>query len=534
MKRHFKILISSLLLGSIMLVGQSCEKWLDVKDYDKIPYDEFWQTQEHVYGGVMGAYIGFRDAAPTLFYWGELRGDKVERNISWTGDQANDARDIKQLEIRPENSFAKYVNLYKVINRCNLVIQNAHGVLDLDDTFTLKQCNEWVAEMKFLRSLCYFYLVRAFRDVPYVTYGYMDDLQPFAVAKTDGYEILDKLEAELLELVKPGEGHLLPVRQDEPLLGKGRATAYAAFALLADIYLWQEKYDEALTYCQKILNNEIVEPGGDGLFALIQTVTERDITGLPTKFDNNAWYNKLFGTGNSTESIFEVQWAGTQVNGVLEILYHKDGKGKSKLLIPTRYADAAKGLYGTDMGQTRNVRGQGRSIGSDARIWKYSSKTAGGNGRADSERSVNFIVYRLTEIYLMQAEALIMKGEFQKAYDIINMIRERGGFDAPHPIQFANEKEGLEYLLLEKEREFFAEGKRWFDLVRIALKKDGIGREKYKDLLIELLVADIPANDRDLYRGKLQEPYGYFLPIHQDEIDSSGGVVKQNKYYLNN
>ncbi len=544
MKKYSKILISSLLLASVMLVGQSCERWLDQKEFDKIPLEEFWQTKEDVDGMVSGAYSQFRDKAlPMIFYWGELRGDCIERNTSWNKDDGwvDDVVEVKELNISTDNRFAKYVDVYSVINRCNQIIKYAPGVLDIDDTFEESDCRHIVAEMKWLRCLCYFYLVKAFWDVPYVTDAYMDDTKPFAVAKTSGDVILEKLVEELLDIVRPRTdtdpgGDLLPVNNGESWKKKGRGNVYAAFALLADIYLWQEKYDEAITYCDKIIANVIdEEENPDGLYSLVQTFTEKDVAGNPKDPTNNTWYNQIFANGNSTESIFEVQCnLSDQVNPVLSLVYDNDGKGSTRLLIPNSLGNTTSGkLFGSESGQTRNVRGDVRSVRSDLRIWKYSATSAGNTtGRTDSQRGVNFIIYRLTEIYLMKAEALIMKEEgnmvnYTEAYDIINMIRERGGFDAPHPAIFTTEQAGLEYLLLEKQREFIAEAKRWPDLVRLALKKDNL----YRDMLIDIMVADIAADVRDTYRSKLYDSRGYFFPIHQDEIDNSYGVVTQNEYY---
>jgi hypothetical protein len=179
----------------------------------------------------------------------------------------------------------------------------------------------------------------------------------------------------------------------------------------------------------------------------------------------------------------------------------------------------------------RNVRGEFSSISADLQMWKYSASTYGNNPRADSDRDANYIIYRLTEIYLMKAEALIMlnggtQENYEKAAAIINLIRERGGLDV-HPETFTSEQVGLEYLLKERQREFLSEGKRWFDLVRIAMKRESA----YKEILIDLLVVNVPASDRDLMRSKLEDPYGWFFPINQDEIETSGGVIVQNPYY---
>lgn len=552
MKRRYKISILSLLLGVVMSLGQSCEKWLDITEFNKIPYDEFWQTKEDVDGMVSGAYTRMRQSIQTIFYWGELRGDSFERNPSYNKDNGwvNRVIDVKSLEIKQDNEFAKYADMYAVINRCNQIIEWAPGVLELDETFDETLCKQLVAEMKWLRCLAYFYLVRSFKDVPYVTEPYMDDHRDFAVAKSKGEDIMNYLIAELRDITRPyipgvdEGGWLVPQQPGVLWQQKGRGCVYAAYALMADIYLWQEDYENALLYCNKIINTE--------LYPLVETFTSY-VDGQMLGIKNKEWYNKLFGTGNSTESIFELQWSGDQVNGIFELTVRKkDDSDHARLRIPNSLGNSETGkLFGKDSGLTRPVRAgkdpdndnkwQNVSVNSDLRLWKYAASSYNGGARGDGNRSMNFIVYRTTEVYLMKAEALIMMeadGEqltqnYTEAYEIINMIRLRGGFDGPHPAQFTNQQAGLEYLLLEKQREFLGEGKRWYDLVRVAMKKDKSGQNAYKNILIDIMVADIPADVRDVYRSKLEDPNGYFFPIYVDEIENSGGVVVQNPYYRN-
>ena len=71
-------------------------------------------------------------------------------------------------------------------------------------------------------------------------------------------------------------------------------------------------------------------------------------------------------------------------------------------------------------------------------------------------------------------------------------------------------------------------GKRWFDLVRVATRNNG----EYKSKLIKLLLQNVAAKDRPLYEAKLQNTYSYFLPINEDDMSASGGVLVQNPYYL--
>ena len=130
----------------------------------------------------------------------------------------------------------------------------------------------------------------------------------------------------------------------------------------------------------------------------------------------------------------------------------------------------------------------------------------------------------------MRAEALVMRegeGDMAAAYAIVRQIRERAGYTM-HPDMPSSQSEMIDLVLDERLRELCFEGKRWFDLVRVAIRDDG----KYKSKLVKLLLQNVAAKDRPLYEAKLQNTYGYFLPINESDMVGSGGVLVQNPYYL--
>ncbi|MDE6451814.1 MAG: RagB/SusD family nutrient uptake outer membrane protein, partial [Odoribacter sp.] len=124
---------------------------------------------------------------------------------------------------------------------------------------------------------------------------------------------------------------------------------------------------------------------------------------------------------------------------------------------------------------------------------------------------------------------LIMSGDIQGGYDIIvNEIRTRAGYSAlTSPALPTAEYDALKLLLNERQREFVGEGKRWFDILRIAKRND----YKYKEYLLEVLLANISAKEYETWKAKLSDPNSYYLPIHKDEIDNGRGILNQNPYY---
>lgn len=494
MKKRLYILLTVTAALSL----SACEKWLDVKPANEQPFNQFWNNKEEVDAVMMGAYTRLRVSLNKLVWWGELRGDAVE--LSSTGLNDADLMSVKSLEILSTNKVCAWLDLYSVIGRCNAVIDYADLVRERDNTFTLKACEGYVAEAKWMRALAYFYLVRAFRDVPYVTEPCMTDDIDFRVPKKDGYEILalliDDLEAEKDRIAiafKAGSWE-----------NKGRATVWALYALLADINLWMGEYDATIEWCDRIENS--------GLFTLM---------------DAARWYEN-FHPGNSAESIFELQWSRTydQSNNLFSWFW---GTNNNHLYVSSLSLIEKFGIANED------IRGASGSMLSTSpyKIWKYAGTTFHNTTeppvRGSENYDNNWIIYRFAEIILMRAEALIMKGpnHYTEAYTQIMRLRERALCSLHIPLP-GNESEMIDLLLNEKLREQAFEGKRWFDLVRIATRDDG----KHKNKLVEVLLVNVAPKDRPVYQNKLQNTYGYYFPINNNDIISGGGILVQNPYYL--
>jgi len=148
----------------VLFSTSSCKKWLDLQPQDGITKQEFWKTKEDVKAALTGIYSSLVGGGveERIFTWGELRGDMV--NI--TNYASDDFKQVRNSNILTTNSVSNWSSVYRVINNCNLLIDFAGNAKSLDPTFTDQLYNDYVGEALTIRSLMYFYLVRAFRDVP--------------------------------------------------------------------------------------------------------------------------------------------------------------------------------------------------------------------------------------------------------------------------------------------------------------------------------------------------------------------------------
>ena len=163
--------------------------------------------------------------------------------------------------------------------------------------------------------------------------------------------------------------------------------------------------------------------------------------------------------------------------------------------------------------------------------------------RQSNGGSPNWIIYRYTEVMLMQAEALIMKAKesgfanaadstkaINDAFELISAVYDRAiGKEqitvAPSlKIEDYHTVADFEQLVFdERRREFLFEGKRWFDLVRQAMRNG-----QSKDIFTAVQ-GKYEGNTRSI-EIKINNPYGLFLPLNKEEIKIND-KLKQNPAY---
>jgi len=190
----------------------------------------------------------------------------------------------------------------------------------------------------------------------------------------------------------------------------------------------------------------------------------------------------------------------------------------------------AADLFGFDNGSVEKTRGERSSIAMLSKdnyiIWKYVGFAPDGKSvRPTSiQNSANWIVYRLTDIYLMKAEALSQLNRYAEAGAILDMVRLRAQVD---PLAIADSPTAFEDAILNERRlEFAFEGKRWFDLLRMGRRNNYANKAKF----IETIITAIPSTQKRILSAKLTNTLGWYLPISKSETERNLNLV-QNPYY---
>ena len=494
--------------SAIAFAMSACQDWMNVDPAGVQTTTTFWKSKGDVEGVLGKAYRNLRDAVNnrTIIYWGEVRAcdlDFVETK----------ALNIQTGNILPTNDLTAWGSIYNVIGMANSVIKYAPSVVEKDASFNESEMRSIVAEAHFLRALSYFYLVRTFKDVPYVTEPYVNDDAEFLLPATDGNTILEK-EIDAMSEYYSVAKERFPAVEDN----KGRATRWALYTLTADMSLW--------------LGSSIANPDTSNLyFNLCNDMCQKVIDGgwLGLK-ETTEWFSN-FCPGNCEESIFEIQYS----NALSQTNSFQDWFGSTSTT--SRYFRTANGFV-TRAARIINIESDVRDAGGTwgdggstetpvTKVWKYCGQNTQNLLRTAEQNDQNWIIYRYAEVLLMKAEALARLGEGDPLA-LVNQIHTRGGSQ-----EIVNPSDIIQTIIDERSIEFYAEGKRWFDILRVGLYNNnhpekGIGT----DWLINECTRDLAPISRALVYSKMNKNYpdSWYLPINSSELEKNT-LLEQNKAY---
>lgn len=504
----------------------TCSDYLDVRPDSKILLEEFWQKGSDVEATVLACYRAMQEDnfMWRVIAWGEVRSDNV---IIASGDVDKGLRDACNANILPTNSLSEWGDFYRVINYCNTVLKYAPDVLDRDPNFTTADLQAKSAEALAIRALCYFYLVRTFRDVPLSLDATVNDNQNLLIPQSTPAEVLAKITEDLLQ----AEQWALS-EYSSPNETRGRMTKDAIRAILADVYLWQKKYAECINYCDMLINATEKASATSTLVLPKYQFMEVSKRGAITPMSD------IFFWGNSSESIFELQFNTEKYNeGVGKIYGKATGEGREgQLRVTTLYVEGELVFSKTDERKGSFIYLLGSESGA-YRIWKYVGFgwALGSATLYDSPKTTtpNWIFYRISDIMLMKAEALVQLNrsttDLNDALYLVNKTYMRSNTTLLEADSLAFEKYGdqntLDYLvLLERQRELMFEGKRWFDLVRRSERKNS------PEDLVNFVLYKYTDNLSTI-AAKLGVMNALYLPVNEGELIANPQLV-QNPYYI--
>ena len=561
---------------------------------DSLTVDEdFWKSKSDVALMVNGAYAAMNteNVITRMIVWGDFRSDvyvQSEVSLQNPNDIANDLSEIALANMQVTNSFATWSGFYDVINRCNIVLEKAAEMYSkgVDPNYTEGDYLADRAQMLGLRSLCYFYLVRAFRDVPYSEEAFMNSSQSRAFVQLPPTEVLRRC-IESLQEAAPNALSSKSYTVDE-WRRVGWFTQDAIYSLLADIYLWRASvlhsdadYQQCINYCDLVIQSKKDQH--------IKSDFETTTSEYPLASTRNM-YTNLFVKQNAEESIFEIQSNGN--SGLCKMIFkYKDNNSTAGYMNATgifKAVAANPNTKGMQVFPTNDIRFSASLFTNEgvetyavrkmvSQSDMFNTNTEKRTNRSSSGYNQNWIVYRLTDVMLMKAEAMVQLVDtaaidstglttaqyneavqkrdsianvrLREAFDIVAAVNTRACVDA-QTLDWSklrtterSGRTGMELLVMEERlRELCFEGKRWFDLLRYnyrhvngvnyasILADQGMGAlvPNYSEMLT-LMVRGRGSSGDGLKAKMTNEAYLYMPIPNSDAVLATG--LKQNPAY---
>ncbi|HTE29602.1 MAG TPA: RagB/SusD family nutrient uptake outer membrane protein [Chryseolinea sp.] len=510
-----------ILIITVFLAFGSCNN-LDLVPLDKLPADSYYKTAAEFDGAMFAAYSTIQDfwgtSTETLSEFGEYwkitvtitddaKAEPGSDNLSKNADNLNiNAGDIPFAAI--------YTQVYEGIYRCNTVLEH----LELPNELTDEQKAQFAGEAKFLRAFYHFEALKLWGTPPMMLQT-PKNLTDLATANATKDALFTQILSDFADAYA-----VLPAAWDAG--NTGRATKWAARAYTGKVNIWKGDNDAAITAFEDVIANS-------GLHILDTGDPEKDLEDV-FAIDNE----------NNAESIFEIQFGGPHSDDNVwvfddthsESFKASQGTGRSWFWDPGNFdADETapggkQGLWTPTQdlvdefepndarlssfiymdGDTYYVWNSGLEVVPYNPEWSstgYNVKKYGGQrnviaGAFSGNNQGNFNnerLFRMAEMKLLYAEALLAKGRVADATTQVNDIRNRAGL-----ANLAGTAT-LADIQHESRVELCFEPHRWFNITRWNIGPAIFGAEWQNKFVV--------------------------FPIPQSEIDRTAGLIKQTDGY---
>ncbi|HMO40163.1 MAG TPA: RagB/SusD family nutrient uptake outer membrane protein [Saprospiraceae bacterium] len=479
-----KALLSGLLL--LLIFNQSCTN-LDEKIFSELTEDNFPTTEEQFISALGATYTSLYGLMGhnSIFALQEISSDEAmipHRGADWFDGGQWIRVHRHEYNSREESIENGWSFLYGGVNNCNRVIA-LFNQLTAEGKVEQAQAAAFIAEVRTLRALFYYWLLDAYGNVPIVVSFADSEPNPRTRSRAEVFEFI---EAELNESVPQ-----LVVAKDASTYA--RMNFYAGRFLQAKLYLNSEVYTgkaewaRVIAACDDIINSGLYDLEANYFtnFNTNNIVSRENIFTIPYDEQEAQGFNLAQMTLHySSQATFRLQqqpWNGYCTLQEFYESYSDDdvrkGVSGNQQIRGNFHAGPqfdASGARLIDSGAEPNdPDGQPLTFTPEvnelepnalrqagARIGKYEFAP-----ESTPDLNVDFPIFRYADVLLMKAEAQFRTGASGAALTLVNQIRERAGVAPFTTLTVDN-------LLAERGREMFYEGWRRQDLIRLGKYND--------------------------------------------------------------
>ena len=520
------ILYLSLTAVAIITFSRCSDDVLDVTNPNEIDASNFFTTIQELELGLTAVY----SAMKTYDLFGADLYPKVHFGLPKTADQdwlgTNGWNQLFRNEVTSDNPLVRnfWRSFYRGIARANDFLANANRFQEENELSAAQEerVNQMIGEAYYLRAFNYYHLVKLWgEDIP------ARNPQALAVplilevptSRDDMFvqrNTVNEIYSQIIMDLEEAESRL-PDTWDSNNIA--RADAFAAKALLGKVYMNYEDYPQAISNFEDIINNSGLSlvPFEDyqGLFNGENEFSNESIFEINFSIDmqENAWQGGLGSNIALQISPKGTGWSNVYPHDVNILRFGDDPRLRVNALEPgvdsVVFGDGTKRVLEPMVGDEGAVAWSFRKwVPTDFSVYS-TNRTFG----------ANLIMDRLADIYLLYAEALNAQGQDAEAAEYMNKVRRRAyglNPDTPDPSVDYTGLGGTQLrdsIREERFRELFAEGHRWYDIVRWGIVEEEL--EKYPSVRSGPVIF----NPIDLY-----------LPVPLQEIETNPSMQPSTGY----
>jgi len=443
-----------LLTGLLFLLGTTAcdDGFIDRTPVYSIDSENYFNAEADYNNALIAAYDLLQAS-----YLNVMLGEIASNNTLAGGESATDVIGIQQIDDMihtPVNAQLKTIWdwMFAGVNR-------AAYLLEFKDKTEFEGRAQVIAEARFLRAYYNFELVKWFGPIPIKGDERFALGDETSLPRSSESEVFASIEADLMAAIPD-----LAVTAPQV----GRVSKGAAQALLGKAYVYQEKYSEAATVLEAVINSNAYTLSND--FAGIFELTGENGSGAVFEVQYTDAEGAGFGCLQCSEGNVAVGF-----NGIRNHTGPVYDSGFS-FNVPTQEAfeayeqgDGRRDVAILDIDAWAIETGASFGIGNEHTGYynrKYIARKGDANiGDQNLTNPNNYRSIRYADVLLLAAEALNATGNDEAARGYLNQVRRRAFGDQDHDIS-ADGAALRDFILRERRLELMGEGHHFFDLVR--------------------------------------------------------------------
>lgn len=435
MKRNLRYI--SLILFCLAL--SSCNEFIDLEPETSLSSAVAFDNIEGIEAGINGAYSS-------------LQNDWVERQYVFAECLASNVFEVNTLGNSNYQQALRHESWTDLFNIANYLWSMSYRAVDLSNQIiaampNIEEPNQQVTQEKtrllgeahFIRGLSYFVLNR-FWGQPQNGLSVPLQLIPFKPGDTPARSTIDEVGSSIVADLQQAESLLAGIESNS-----GRATVWAAKALLARVYFYQKNYQMAQTYANDVIENGRVE-------------------GKKLELINSEDFRSIYSANITSENIFT---------------FLANPRDRANLRLFEIFSLSSSAVELSMSKPFWNIISKNKR---DLRIEQLHEdfRTAWACYKYD-DRDMNIPYLRLAEMYLIRAESMVNNGNPEGALADLNALRVRAGLDET---TYTDEADLLDQIFRERSLELSMEGDNFHNLKRLERSIGGFPWEEARYKLV--------------------------------------------------